>query len=263
MLRGMYTAASEMLTEKRNLNTIGNNLANVSTTGYKSQTMVTTTFKDMMLDRADFTTREDRTRLHNSSVRRIVSEEVTDYTEGTLKGTDSRFDFAIIGDGFFRIQTPQNGIVYTRDGSFTLDDQRCLALAGVGKVLGTDGNPIQLDSEYIEGMPDGTIYIKDMNDQYIESGKDGEPLSANLSVVTFENPDSLIKFDAGLFKSDDAPVELAQPKLMWKTLELSNVDTLRETINMITAQRSIQSCSQIVKLYDQLLEKAVDLGKVQ
>lgn len=263
MLRGMYTAASEMLTEKRTLNTIGNNLANVSTTGYKSQTMVTTTFKDMLLDRADFTTREDRTRLNNSSVRRIVSEEVTDYTEGTLKGTDSRFDFAILGDGFFRVQTPQNGMIYTRDGSFTLDDQRYLSLAGVGRVLDVDGNPIRMESEYFEALSDGTIFMKDINNQYIEGGKDGQPLSAKLGVVTFENMDSLIKFDAGLFKSDDAPVLMQEPSLRWKTLEYSNVDTLKETINMITAQRSLQSCSQIVKLYDQLLEKAVDLGKIQ
>lgn len=263
MLRGMYTAASEMLTEKRALNTIGNNLANVSTTGYKSQTMVTRTFKDMMLDRADYFTREDRTGLHNSSVRRIVSEEVTDYTNGTLKPTDSRFDFAIVGDGFFRIQTPQNGVIYTRNGSFTLDDQRCLSLEGVGRVLGADGNPIQMPSEYFEALSDGTILMKDINNEYIESGKDGEPLSAKLSVVTFDNPDNLIKFDEGLFKSDDAAYAVQNPKLMWKTLEMSNVDTLRETINMITAQRSIQSCSQIVKLYDQMLEKAVELGKIQ
>jgi flagellar basal-body rod protein FlgG len=195
-------------------------------------------------------------------VRRIVSEEVTDYTEGVIKGTDSRFDFAIVGDGFFRIQTPQDGVIYTRDGSFTLDDQRYLSLAGVGRVLGVDGNPIQLESEYIEGMSDGTIYLKDMNDEYIESGKDGQPLSAKLSVVTFDNPDSLIKFDAGLFKSDDNPTAVQDPKLMWKTLELSNVDTLRETINMITAQRSIQSCSQMVKIYDELMEQAVGLGKI-
>ncbi len=263
MLRGMYTAASEMLTEKRALNTIGNNLANVSTTGYKSQTMITSTFRDMVLDRADYTTREDRTRLNNSSVRRIVSEEVTDYTEGTLKATDSRFDFAILGDGFFRVQTPQNGMIYTRDGSFTLDNQRYLSLAGIGRVLDAEGNPIFIESEYFEAMSDGTILMQDINGQYIDSGKDGQPLSAKIGLYTFANPDSLIKFDAGLFKSDDAPILVQNPAVRWKTLELSNVDTLRETINMITAQRSLQSCSQIVKIYDQLLEKAVDLGKIQ
>lgn len=263
MLRGYYTLASEMLTQKRTLNTIGNNMANASTVGYKSDEMVTSTFKDMFLDRADQGTRQDRNGLNNSSVRRIVSEVKVDFSNGSFKQTDSSFDFAILGDGFFKIQNEQGNIYFSRNGNFTLDAENYLVLDDVGRVLDTENQYIQFPSEFFDVHTDGTIVMKDINGEYELSGKEGENnLSHQLSIVSFEDMNSLIKVNDGIFRSEGNYEMKQDPQVRWKWLENSNVDTIDEVVKMIVSQRSLQSCSQVVKMYDDMMNYAVDLGKV-
>ena len=142
MFQGFYDLASNMITQNRNLNIISNNMSNVSTPGYKMDRMMESTFRDEMLYRYD---QDGRTEVGTVSRMNVADERVTDYTEGGIRETGYPLDVGLTGDGFFVINTG-NGEVYTRNGSFNLDNQGYLILPGMGRVMGTNG-PIQVDTD--------------------------------------------------------------------------------------------------------------------
>ena len=142
MFQGSYDLTSNMITQNRNLNIISNNMSDVSTPGYKMDRMMESTFRDEMLYRYD---QDGRTEVGTVSRMNVADERVTDYTEGGIRETGYPLDVGLTGDGFFVIQTG-NGEVYTRNGSFNLDDQGYLILPGMGRVMGTNG-PIQVDTD--------------------------------------------------------------------------------------------------------------------
>lgn len=119
MFQGFYDLASNMITQNRNLNIISNNMSNVSTPGYKMDRMMESTFRDEMLYRYD---QDGRTEVGTVSRMNVADERVTDYTEGGIRETGYPLDVGLTGDGFFVIET-DNGEVYTRNGSFNLDNQ--------------------------------------------------------------------------------------------------------------------------------------------
>ena len=127
MYQGFYNLVSGMLTQNRDLNTISNNMVNIQTSGYKSDTMLARTFDEEMLIRTGTVSKGNPTELATSS--KIVSAQRTyvDYTQGTLRETDSIYDFALNGNGFFCIRTPE-GERYTRNGSFSVDENGYLIL---------------------------------------------------------------------------------------------------------------------------------------
>ena len=102
MYQGFYNLVSGMLTQNRDLNTISN-MVNIQTSGYKSDTMLARTFDEEMLIRTGTVSKGNPTELATSS--KIVSAQRTyvDYTQGTLRETDSIYDFALNGNGFFCI----------------------------------------------------------------------------------------------------------------------------------------------------------------
>ena len=107
MYQGFYNLASGMLTQSRNLNVISNNMVNVQTAGYKTDTMVSTTFGDEMLYRTGRQSKENPTQL--ATVSKIKTADCTyiNYEQGDFEETDGIYDFALGGKGFFCIQTPQ------------------------------------------------------------------------------------------------------------------------------------------------------------
>ena len=146
MYQGFYNLASGMLTQSRNLNVISNNMVNVQTAGYKTDTMVSTTFGDEMLYRTGRQSKENPTQL--ATVSKIKTADCTyiNYEQGDFEETDGIYDFALGGKGFFCIQTPQ-GERYTRNGSFSVDAEGYLTLDGAGRVLSSDDQPIRIEDE--------------------------------------------------------------------------------------------------------------------
>lgn len=243
MVRGFYTLGSGMLTQNRTLGAISNNIANIDTTGYKKSTVTTSTFGQMVVNRVD----AQKTALGNAVMCNIVNTNETIHSEGTLTPTDRALDFALSGPGFFAVQS-DNGVVYTRNGSFNLDDQGYLCVKDVGRVLGQNG-PIYLGTDNITGDGQGNIMV-------------GGNTVAKLAVYDFADYGNLSKVGEGTYSGTNAVLSTT-PQIKWKTLEGSNVDAAQEMTNAIAAQRNLQNCSEALKMYDAVLAKAVtDIGKV-
>ena len=249
MFKGFYTLSSGMLNENRNLNVISNNLTNVSTPGFKADQLISGTFKDEIIAR----TGNNSKNTYNNSVGRtsmIVTpyETVTNFESGGLEETGGILDFAIMGDGFFQVNS-EDGVVYTRNGSFSIDDEGYLFLNGTGRVLGKNG-PIQLKTDNFQVESDGSIIDNNGN------------LMGQLNIVEFDNLDELKKVNNGVFSSD-VQGRNVDGNILWKYVERSNVDPVKQMTSMMMSQRSLQSAAQVLKMYDQLAARATtEIGKV-
>lgn len=245
MFQGYYDLASNMITQNRNLNVISNNMANVSTPGYKADKLIESTFREEMIYRYD---QQGKTQVGTVSRMNIADERVTNYAEGGLRETGGALDVGLTGDGFFAVQT-NNGVVYTRNGSFNLDNERYLVLPGIGRVLGTDGAPIQLPTDAVGIDKQGNI-----------TSEDGYQRYGTLRVVDFADYDQLTKITGGVFRATGQPQAAADVQINQKYTEYSNTSMAEEMTRMMSGQRVLQGSAQILKIYDQLIGKIVTLG---
>ncbi|MGO5022871.1 flagellar hook-basal body protein [Lawsonibacter sp. LCP25S3_G6] len=246
MTKGFYQLTSGILSQGRRLDVIGNNMTNLNTAGYKAETYTDRTFQEVLISRVGNKDKSGATVIGEESYILAPDQLYVNYSQGIMKDTGLTLDFAIQGDGFFAIQT-DNGVEYTRSGSFCLNDQGQLTLAGHGTVLGADGQPITLGIDQIRADNAGRLYTQD-----------GAYLG-QLGVYTFEDNAQLVKGESGLFQAGGQQAQLqGQPQVMWKYVEESNVDMLQEMSRMLTAQRSLQSGAQVLKLYDEVLTKATN-----
>lgn len=176
---------------------------------------------------------------------------VTDYTPGVLMETGNRLDFALQGDGFFKVDTP-NGIAYTRDGSFTINANGELVTNEGYAVLGQNG-PIVLYDNGFEVNEYGDIIIEGQ-------------VENSLDIVRIENKEYLRKQGNNLYtilENVDAEEAAFDGQVLAGYLETSNVDTIKEMVNMISAYRNYESNQKVIRSQDELLEKIVnDLGRV-
>lgn len=243
MVRGFYTLASGMLTQNRTLNTVSNNVANTETTGFKAQHVTEKTFGEMVASRLNGRSAE----IGSLSLGTTVDKAVTDFTQGPLDSTGRPLDFAVSGTGFFGVQTA-DGVAYTRNGSFNLDTQGFLVLNGVGRVLGRDGQPIHLGTDNVTSDGAGNLFV-------------GGAAAGSLGVFRFPDNAALTVVGEGFFRGPGAAAD-PQPQIVWKSLEGSNAEMAAELTRGMTAQRGLQTCSQALKIYDTVLDKAMDLGRV-
>lgn len=248
MFQGYYNLASGMLTQNRNLNVVSNNMANILTPGYKRDVMYSSTFQEELFSRVGNLEHKNAVMLNDVSMKRVATETESDFTQGALEQTENPLDFALLEDGFFQIQT-ENGIRYTRNGSFIIDDAGYLSLPEVGRVIGENG-PIYLGTDDVHMDLSGTLY----NNDQVPLGR--------FALVTFADQSQLVKAGKGIFRSNAAGIP-SNVNIQQKTLERSNVDTGREIVAMMESQRALQSASQILKIYDQLAGKAsTELARV-
>lgn len=243
MFQGYYDLASNMITQNRNMNIISNNISNVSTPGYKEDRLIESTFREEMIYRYD---QFGKTQVGTVSRMNIADERVTDYSEGGLRETGSPLDVGLTGNGFFVVQT-NNGVVYTRNGSFNLDDQRYLVLPGVGRVLGTNG-PIQLNTDEVGIDSQGNI-----------TTEDGLQNFGRLQIVDFADYTQLTKITGGVFQAAAAP-QASNATVTQRYTEYSNVNMAEQMTRMMSGQRVLQGSAQILKIYDQLVGKIVTIG---
>lgn len=247
MFQGYYDLASNMITQNRNMNVISNNIANVSTPGYKTDRLMESTFREEMIYRYD---KAGKTAVGTVSRMNIADERVTDYTEGGLRETGSALDVALTGNGFFVIQT-NNGVVYTRDGAFNLDNEGYLTLPGIGRVLGVDNAPIQLTTDDVS-----------INTQGVIATEDGYETFGQLQIVDFADYGQLTKITGGVFRANAQPQAAGNVKVSQRYTEYSNVSMAEEMTRMMSGQRVLQSSAQVFRMYDQLIGKMVTIGSL-
>lgn len=255
MVRGLYTAAMGMNVQAKRLDLVSNDLANAGTTGYKKDVAVISSFKEQYLSRLNDS--ENFTN-NNGVIGKItygakVDEVYTDFTQGPVIGTNVETNLAIQGDGFFTIQTP-NGLAYTRDGNFCVNQRGELVTTEGYHVMGQDG-PIELGEDYLNSGSKIVVSEKgevSVGGNYIDT----------LRVVNFADTRSLRKLDDNLYSSN-GQTEPFTGGVLQNYLEVSNVNTVSAMVDMITVARAYETNQKMIQTQDNLLGKAVnDLGRV-
>ena len=243
MIRGLYTAASGMVTAMRRLSVVTNDLANAQTTGYKQERTATTTFaQQLVFEEAARANSGERGPLGLSNV---AEEPELDLSQGSLEASGRTLDLALEGTGLFVVQTP-NGTRYTRDGSFTRDAQGNLVTNDGAAVMG-EGGPIQLPDGELSISPDGTIAV------------DGAPF-ARLRLVEFGLDQPLRRIGKNLLEPKDGgePALAVATNVRQGFLEASNVDLTGAQTSMLELQRAYEANQRMIQYQDDMMARAVN-----
>ena len=269
MVRSLWTAATGMIAQQTNVDTIANNLSNVNTTGYKTQV---NEFKSLLYQNIQTRTTSANGEAKPSSaqvglgVRNASISSV--FKQGSLIASDSDTAFALDGKGFFAVRGEDGNTYYTRNGNlkFTLATNGNMLATSEGlPVLDTAGNPIVLGEQYILSnisvTKDGALCYPDANNN-------PQPMGITIGVFQFNNPNGLEKLENSLYQQTAASgqaINEATNTAVEKTsviqgyLEGSNVQVVDEMVNMIVAQRAYELNSKAITASDEMLQQANNL----
>lgn len=246
MIKGLYAAASAMVANMKRQNTLSHNASNLETVGFKQ---ILTSANDYIYSSTSYSpgniTQSDTDFIGYLGLGSTAGEEVTDFDEGGIKFTGNPYDFAINGNGFFRIQTPEGEERYTRDGRFLVDAEHNLVTAADGYfVLNTQGEKINLPEGSVEVTADGTIQIN------------GEATD-QIGLAVFSNMEEDIEREgSNYFSAINPPIFSNQnTSIAQCSLEMSNVNISQLTTQMLMVNRSYQAASRVISNQDQLLNK--------
>lgn len=250
MFKGFYNLTSGMMTQRQRLNTIANNMTNISTPGFKSSRHIAGNFQDVLYSRVGNQDKSNYQPIGNQSYIVATNEIVTDYTQGALEETGIALDVAIDGEGFFAIRGENGETMYTRAGSFSLDEQGYLCYSGFGRVLDANGNELRVMTDKITGDDRGNIYATN------------GILMGRIGVYTFDDPAQLEFNDQGFLVGAQGQADNTAV-LHWSYLERSNVDMVSQMTEMLASQRAFQSAAQVTKIYDSLMTKITsEIGRL-
>lgn len=271
MMRALWSAASGMIAQQTNVDTISNNIANVNTTGYKTEK---TEFKSLL-----YQTLQTRTTTANGENKPIpaqvglgtrVASNTSMFTQGAMLASESDTAFAIEGDGFFAVRGADGNTYYTRNGNFTWsigNDGVILTNSDGYPVLDSAGNAIRIPdgvaAEKIAVTSEGEFYYVDEQGRQVN-------LNQTIGVFQFNNPAGLEKLQDSLLRVTDAsgnPMNeattagLDRSRVHQKYLEGSNVQVADEMVNMIIAQRAYELNSKAIQAADDMLGQANQLRR--
>lgn len=271
MMRSLWTAASGMIAQQTNVDSISHNLANVNTTGYKAQR---TEFKTLLYQ--DLQTRtttangEQKPTPAQVGLGTRVAATNTFYTQGALQASENDTDFAIDGDGFFAVRGEDGQVYYTRNGSFNWAigvNGTTLCNTNGYPVLDSNGNEIIVPNGVSTGSmvvsSDGAIGYKMPDGTYV-------PMNQTIGLYQFTNPAGLEKMSNSLLAqtaaSGEAMNEATTPNLIRSNvyqnyLEGSNVQVADEMVNLIIAQRAYELNSKAIQASDEMLQQANQLRR--
>lgn len=241
MIKGIQNAKAAMIAQITRQDITANNLANVQTTGFKRDRL----FQMDLIDAASGFEGGTGLRL------RQIQKTVSDFSPGGLKPTAAPLDVALHGEGFFAVSDGQK-TYYTRNGHFQLSAE--------GKLITTQGHVVQGDSGEIL-LPPGHVDIGSKG----EISVNGQPIG-NLKIVAIEDTDDLAKVEATLFISKSGKARESEADgttVQQGFLETSNVDAVREMIEMIATMKSYQASAKALQAEDDMLRKSVnEIGRV-
>ncbi|MGO4547510.1 flagellar hook-basal body protein [Paenibacillus sp. 2TAB23] len=287
MLRGLYTAASGMISQQRRHDTVTNNISNINTPGYKQTNAVTRSFPEMMLSLTG-AGQENYKQIGKLTNGVFAEESLSIHLQGDLTQTNNSSDFALLSNielnglsfdasgkyvdangevtyqpqAFFTLQDQNGEVRYTRGGKFTLTEEGFLMGSDGSSVLGTDGQPIQ--------MPAGVGLDRLMltsDQRFVDA--DGQDIGVQLLISRVDNPNQLIREGNGSFRFGDeegeavaiAPGERIEVRQGY--IERSNVDAAQAAVDLMSALRAYEANQKVIQFYDQSLSKAVnDVGRV-
>ena len=260
--QAMHTAASGMEANMFRLDNLANNIANAGTTAFKSQR---TNFEDLFYETVKVPGTPDPTgNLTPVGVlvglgTKVQSTEL-DFTQGAIEQTGQDLDVAIVGDGFFRV-TDGVDTFYTRAGNFSVNSQGQIVVASAdrGRIL-DEGFTIPPDAQQIAIGSDGTITVQLPGQQDLTQ-------VGQLQLARFINPQGLIQRGENLYAESAAsgPPLLSNPglegagQIRQGFLEASNVEPVRELVDLIKTQRNVELNSQVLQAGDTMLQLLAQL----
>ncbi|HLV00016.1 MAG TPA: flagellar basal-body rod protein FlgG [Acidobacteriota bacterium] len=256
MLRALHSAASGMEALQLNMDNIAHNLANVNTTGFKQRR---TQFQDLLYQNLvapgsnASTSTEVPTGLQIGLGTRAVSNEIL-FLQGDYMETGNELDLVVEGRGFFQVRLPDGQIAYSRSGAFHLDRD--------GNIVTAAGDPVEpqinipREATKISIAADGTVSVN-------LPGQPNAQQVGRFDLATFSNPAGLNSIGKNLFlptASSGDPVtstagENGTGTLLQGFLEQSNVNIVKEMINLIISQRAYESNSRVVRTADQMYQE--------
>ncbi|MCP4870127.1 MAG: flagellar basal-body rod protein FlgG [Proteobacteria bacterium] len=251
-MRSLFTAATGMKAQQVRIDNISNNLANVNTTGFKKGTAE---FEDLYYQKVRTGGGETAAGAQRNDTVEIghgtrTAQVARDFGQGALVESSTATDMAIMGDGFFVVESPEGEELYTRNGNFGVDAEGNLITAGGEKLAGGITIP--------EG---GSFNVAE--DGIITSILDGEESQiGQIELARFSNPAGLEGLGAGLYRATDSSGDASRGTpgvegyggVRGYALEGSNVDVAEELIAMIMAQRSYELTSKAISTADEMLQ---------
>lgn len=297
MLRGLYTAASGMITQQRRHDTVTQNIANINTAGYKQVNSVTHSFPDVLISLMGDKDTGNQKRIGKLTTGVFAEESMSSFVQGDLKETKNASDFGLISslnlndpatdqpipfdasgkyvteDGevlyrpevFFTVQDGNGETRYTRDGGFKVNAAGELLTSQGQPVLDSDGNPIVLPAGIsIEQVQSDSAGNLSYNDEGVQTDL------ATLGVVVVNKPHQLVRDGHGEFRVVDpeaADIRALTPEdnaaVRQGYIESSNVDTAQAMVDLMAAQRAYEANQKLIQYYDSSLDKAVNqIGRI-
>ena len=255
MNQALWVAKTGLDAQQMRLSVISNNLANVSTTGFKQSRAV---FGDLMyqnLRQVGAQTSED-SRLPSglmlgTGARVIATEKI--HTQGNIENTEKSLDVAIDGRGYFPVLLPDGTQAYTRDGSFMISDQGQMVTAS-GYTL-QPGITLPADAQSVSIGQDGTVSAQ-------SSGQSSPVVIGQIQLANFVNPTGLQPIGENLFvesaasgaAQEGSPGQTGLGRLLQGSLESSNVNIVEEMVSMIETQRAYEMNSKLIATADGMLQ---------
>jgi len=262
MIRALWTAASGMQAQQKNIDVVANNLANVNTTGFKRSRA---DFQDLVYQNLKSSGAPSTSTTQVPSGIQIglgtrLAAVTKMFSAGDLTQTGNELDIAIEGDGFFQILQPDGTIGYTRAGSFKRDS--------TGRVVTSDGSPLQpeivipANATKINIGNDGTVSVT-------QAGQSATTSLGTLQLALFPNPAGLSSQGKNLYLTTDAsgtattgtPGQNGIGTIAQGLIEMSNVSVAEEMVQMIVGQRAYEVNSKAVQAADEMLQTANNLRR--
>ena len=244
MSSGYYAACTGLMTRTQALDTIANNVANVSTAGFRASHNV---FSSMLASTGDSTLSVLNQDANDYGV---LSGTQLDNSQGALTRTGNDLDLAVEGPGYFSVQTA-SGTAYTRGGNFHVSPQGQLITSAGDPVLGENG-PIMVVGEPVSISTDGTISVNGA-------------ISGRMKLVEFA-PTVQLQSEGGTYYTAPAGAATAATKSQVRQgmIESSNVNPVTSAVELITAQREVETMRRVLTMFSTELDKtaAQDLPRV-
>ncbi|MCE9640708.1 MAG: flagellar basal-body rod protein FlgG [Betaproteobacteria bacterium] len=260
MIRSLWISKTGLDAQQTNMDVTANNLANVSTNGFKRARAV---FEDLLYQtlRQPGAQSSQQTQLPSglqlgTGVRPVATERI--FTQGNLQQTSNPLDVAINGGGFFQIQMPDGTTSYTRDGSFHVDAQ--------GQLVTSSGFQVQPAITIPANALNVTI-ARDGVVSVTRAGSAAPTQVGSLQLAGFVNPAGLQSMGENLYvetaasgtPSTNAPGSNGLGLLNQGYVETSNVNVVEELVNMIQIQRAYEINSKSIQTSDQMLQRLTQM----
>jgi len=247
VIRGLYTSASAMLAAQTQSEVIGDNVANLKTSGYKEQVASNISFPAMLIERMGGNSSPDPVQIGWLGTGVGVDRAALSNVQGAIETTDLKTDLALTSPGYFVVQTPE-GERYTRNGHFQRDDQGMLQSSNGYALQGENGPIGPLNSEFLV-KADGTIMD---NGQRVD----------RLRVVDIAT-DALKREGESLYSASQ-PVQIVMTaQVLQGAVEASNVDLSGQMVQMMTVMKAYEANQRVIQIQDEMLGKAVnEVGKI-